>query len=285
MEEDWSDIVTEYKLNTYHINISKNAYEIILKIYDYIKLKKPNIINKSMIFFHKFYLYNLINKSNIDYDNGNLIYICISCYYLVTKSLNYLMRFDDIIDILYKYNLLKNDNNNNIKEKHKEIIFEYEFEILESLGFDLNNYELPYKYISFLFDKIINKYITDISNLKNIKEYYLALINYSYIFPHFLKFNTLTIVLSLLKILFIIKNIKINFNQILSEFKEFEYNFIQKELDNCYNLIYLFLFKEKIDIKNNNNKTNNSINMDVLLKINVVNLNMKSYSNAIIKKK
>ena len=89
----------------------------------------------------------------------------------------------------------------------------------------------------------------------------------------------------MLKILFIIKNIKINFNQILSEFKEFEYNFIQKELDNCYNLIYLFLFKEKIDIKNNNNKTNNSINMDVLLKINVVNLNMKSYSNDIIKKK
>ena len=40
MEEDWSDIVTEYKTNLNHINISKNAYEIILKIYDYIKLKK-----------------------------------------------------------------------------------------------------------------------------------------------------------------------------------------------------------------------------------------------------
>ena len=269
MEEDWSDIVTEYKTNLNHINISKNAYEIILKIYDYIKLKKPNIINKSMIFFHKFYLYNLINKSNINFNNDNLILICISCYYLVIKSSNYLMRFDDIIDILYKYNLLKNDNNN-LKEKHKEIIFNYEFEILESIAFDLNSYDLPYKYISFLFDKIINKYITDLAKLKNLKEYYAALINYSYIFPHFLKFNTLTIVITLLKILFIINNIKIDINQILCEFQDFGYQIIQKELDNCYNLIYFFLFKEKNDIKSNQNKINN-INMDVLLKINVVN--------------
>ena len=178
------------------------------------------------------------------------------------------MRFDDIIDILYKYNLLKSDNNS-LKEKHKEIIFNYEFEILESIGFDLNSYDLPYKYSSFLFDKIINKYITDLAKLKNLKEYYTALINYSYIFPHFLKFNTLTIVISLLKILFIINNIKIDINQILSEFQDFGYQIIQKELDNCYNLIYFFLFKEKNNIKSNQNKINN-INMDVLLKINVV---------------
>ena len=85
-----------------------------------------------------------------------------------------------------------------------------------------------------------------------------------------MKFNTLTIVISLLKILFIINNIKIDINQILSEFQDFGYQIIQKELDNCYNLIYFFLFKEKNDIKSNQNKINN-INMDVLLKINVVN--------------
>ena len=270
MEEDWSDIVSEYKANSTHINLSKNAYEIFMKISDYIKLKKPNIINKSMIFFHKFYLYNLINKSNIDFNNDNLIFICISCYYLVIKSSNHLIRFDDIIDILYKYNLLKNNNDNNLKEQQKQIIFNIEFEILESIGFEINNFDLPYKYISFLFDKIINKYITDISKQKYLKEYYLALLNYSYIFPHFLKFNTLTIVITLLKILFIINNIKIDINQILSEFKDFGYQIIQKELDNCYNLIYFFLFKEKNDIKSNQNKINN-INMDVLLKINVVN--------------
>ena len=238
-----------------------------------VNLKKSNILIKSMIFFDKFYLYNLINKSDINYNNDNLIIICISCFYLVIKSSNYLMRFDDIIDIIYKYNILTNDNNNNnLKDNHQNLIFYYEFKILESIGFELNNFDLPYKYTSILFDKIINKFITDISKLKNLKEYYQALLNYSYIFPHFLKFNTLTIVLSLLKILFIIKNIKIDISQILSEFKEFEYGFIQKELDNCYSLIYLFLFNDKKDL--NIKKDFNNINIDILSKIHVSNLNM-----------
>ena len=226
-----------------------------------------------MIFFDKFYLYNLINKSDINYNNDNLIIICISCFYLVIKSSNYLMRFDDIIDIIYKYNILANDNNNNnLKDNHKNLIFYYEFKILESIGFELNNFDLPYKYTSILFDKIINKFITDVSKLKNLKEYYQALLNYSYIFPHFLKFNTLTIVLSLLKILFIIKGVGIDISQILSEFKEFEYGFIQKELDNCYSLIYLFLFNDKKDL--NIKKDFNNINIDILSKIHVSNLNM-----------
>ena len=77
-----------------------------------------------MIFFDKFYLYNLINKVDINYNNNNkLIIICISCFYLVIKSSNYLMRFDDIIDIIYKYNILTNDNNNNLKDNHKNLIF------------------------------------------------------------------------------------------------------------------------------------------------------------------
>lgn len=235
-----------------------------------------------MIFFHKFYLYNLINKSIISINNDNLIFICISCYFLVVKTLNYLIRLDDLLDIIYKYSLLKNENNDtNLKEKHKQLIFNYEFEILESIGFDLNNYDFPYKYVSYLFDKIINKFITDISKLKILKEYFLALVNYSYIFPHFLKFNALTIVLSLLKILFIIKNIKIDFNQILSEFKEFEYKFIQKELDNCYSLIDFFLFNEKSNLNNKKNNNNININIDIISKINVINLNREDFSNII----
>ena len=231
-----------------------------------------------MIFFDKFYLYNLINKSDINFNNDDLIIICISCFYLVIKSSNYLMRFDDIIEIIYKYNILKNDkNNNNLKEKHKNLIFYYEFKILESIGFELNNFDLPYKYVSILFDKILNKFITDNSKLKSLKESYQALLNYSYIFPHFLKFNILSIVLSLLKILFIAKDIKIDIKQILSEFNEFEYGFIQKELDNCYNLIYLFLFNEKKDL--NIIKAINNINMDVLSKIHVTNLNIQCFCN------
>ena len=107
-----------------------------------------------MIFLDKFYLYNLKNKSDIKF-NSDLIIICISCFYLVIKSSNYLMRIEDIIDIIYKYNILNNDNNNNLKEKHKNLIFYYEFKILESIGFELNNFDLPYKYTSILFDKII----------------------------------------------------------------------------------------------------------------------------------
>ena len=214
-----------------------------------------------MIFFHKYYLFNLMHKLNFEYDNDNLILLCISCYFLATKSLNYLINIDDIINIIYKNNILKN-NNNNLKEKYKKLIFNYEFNILESIGFNIDDFISPYKYISFLFDKIIIKFITDISILKNLKEYFTALINYSYIFPFFLKFNTLTIVLSLLKYLFNSYSIKIDINKIILEFGEYGPIHYEIEEKECYKFIDLIFSNEKNKFYNNIN-----INMDILHKI------------------
>ena len=93
-----------------------------------------------MIFFHKYYLYNLINNSIININNKDFSLLCISCFLLATKSSDSLMRIDDILDCIYKNNILK--NNNNLLEYHKKLIFNYEYEVLESLGFDVNTFNL-----------------------------------------------------------------------------------------------------------------------------------------------
>ena len=199
-----------------------------------------------MIFFHKYYLYNLINNSIININNKDFSLLCISCFLLATKSSDSLMRIDDILDCIYKNNILK--NNNNLLEYHKKLIFNYEYEVLESLGFDVNTFNLTYKYISYLFDLINNKIQIekDETKLKKIKEYLFAQIRYSFILPFFLKFNISTIVLSNINIL-LKQLLKKNFNikQVISNLKEYE-EVTQSDIDNFYNLYEFFFIKKKI---------------------------------------
>ena len=199
-----------------------------------------------MIFFHKYYLYNLINNSIININNKDFSLLCISCFLLATKSSDSLMRIDDILDCIYKNNILK--NNNNLLEYHKKLIFNYEYEVLESLGFDINTFNLTYKYISYLFDLINNKIQIekDETKLKKIKEYLFAQIRYSFILPFFLKFNISTIVLSNINILLkqLLKN-NFNIKQIILNLKEYE-EVTQSDIDNFYNLYEFFFIKKKI---------------------------------------
>ena len=199
-----------------------------------------------MIFFHKYYLYNLINNSIININNKDFSLLCISCFLLATKSSDSLMRIDDILECIYKNNILK--NNNNLLEYHKKLIFNYEYEVLESLGFDVNTFNLTYKYISYLFDLINNKIQIekDETKLKKLKEYLFAQIRYSFILPFFLKFNISTIVLSNINIL-LKQLLKKNFNikQVISNLKEYE-EVTQSDIDNFYNLYEFFFIKKKI---------------------------------------
>lgn len=224
-----------------------------------------------MIIFHKYYLYNLFNKSINDFNSKDFSLLCISCFLLGTKSSDTLIRIDDILNCSYKNNILKNDNN---FESHKKIIFNYEYEILSSLGFDIISFELNIKYISNIFDLINNriKIERDADKIKKLKEFLIAQIRYSFQLPFFLKFNILSIVLS--NIIMLMKKLSINFEieQIISIIKD-NGKINKKDINNFIFLYELFLNPKKninITTKNELNE-NNTINMDTIRKINIGN--------------
>ena len=64
-----------------------------------------------MIFFHKYYIYNLFNNSIIDINNKDFSLLCISCFLLGTKSSETLIHIDDILKCIYKNNILKIEKN------------------------------------------------------------------------------------------------------------------------------------------------------------------------------
>ena len=182
------------------------------------------------------------------------------------------MRVDDILDCVLKNSLIKLDNN--LRENNKKIIFYYEFEILQSISFDIKSYDLNIKYISNIFDEIItniNLKIDD-TQLKTIKEYLIAQIRYSFIFPIFLKYNTLTIILSCINILFQQLSINIKIEQIISRINSSE-KITLNDIKNCSSLFNLYFFPYKKNNTNNNNEnnTNEKINIDIIKKLNFVN--------------
>ena len=224
-----------------------------------------------MIFFHKYYLYNLFNNTiNNNINNKDFSLLCISCFLIGIKSSDIYIRIDDMLYYIYKNNIIINDNK---KEAHKKLIFYYEYEVLESLGFDISSYHIPNKLISDIFEKINNKIQIekDENKQKKIKEYIIANIRYSFVFPIFLKFKMPTIVLSC--IIIILKKFLKNFDigQIINEFKE--ENFIQSEIDYFCELFNFFLVpKTNNDIIDKNEINDNKpINMDVIKKINLSN--------------
>jgi hypothetical protein len=224
-----------------------------------------------MIFFHKYYLYNLFNNTiNNNINNKDFSLLCISCFLIGIKSSDIYIRIDDMLYYIYKNNIIINDNK---KEAHKKLIFYYEYEVLESIGFDITSYHIPNKLISDIFEKINNKIQIekDENKQKIIKEYIIANIRYSFVFPIFLKFNMPTIVLSC--IIIILKKFLKNFDigQIINDFKE--ENFILSEIDYFCDLFNFFLVpKTNNDINDKNEKNDNKpINMDIIKKINLSN--------------
>lgn len=218
-----------------------------------------------MIFFHRYYIYNLFNNQTIiDINNKDFPYLCISFFILGAKSSEALMNIDTILKYASEKKIINIDINYSL-ENYKKVIFYYEFEILSSINFDIESYGLTYKNISLLFDKIkLN--INDNSKLKTIKEYLVAQVRYSFILPLFLKFSPLTIILSCISILF--KQLSLNYeiDQVISDING-RNEISRSDIERCSILIDLYLFPK------NNKNDNNIINIDIIRKINVTNSN------------
>lgn len=229
-----------------------------------------------MISFHKYYIYNLsLNQAN--FDNNKLAYIAVSCFLTGTKSSDFKIRIDDILNYSYKCNILCQKINNENREK----VLYYEFEILTVMQFNISNYGLTYKNAYFIFEKIIKSLkieFKDDSVSEKIKDYFIAQIRYAFVFPFFLNYDKKIIILSCVNLL--LKQLLPNYINSIWENKE--YIDIRAEIIECSNLFEQFLNGKKenrdnIDINNKNDKniTSNEkeINIGIIRTINSTNTN------------
>ena len=207
----------------------KNIYKIMTFINSKIKNSKQIILSTSMIYFHKYYIQNLINYKNLT--PLDKLIISGSCIFLATKSTNFLIRVSVIVNIIMEILKNKLPNINFENEKIKEMIFEKEFEILKSMEFCLN-VELPYKFILKLKNYFENN--TNISTeilIKSCCQY----INDLIFFPISLFYTPNTIAISCVKLMKEKFNlVDINMNDVISLS---EYKIDLKELNECFLII------------------------------------------------
>ena len=233
-QDDWNNFFLPKLFednNSYdnELKFIKNIYNIMTFINSKIKNSKQIILSTSMIYFHKYYIQNLINYNNLT--PLDKLIISGSCIFLATKSTNYLIRVSVIVNIIM--DILKNKlpNINYESEKIKEMIFEKEFEILKSMEFCLN-VELPYKFILKLKNYFENN--TNISSeilIKSCCQY----INDLIFFPISLYYIPNIIAISCVKLMKEKFNIiDINLNDVISLS---EYKIDLNELNECFLII------------------------------------------------
>ena len=267
-DEDWSYILKTYNQDIIHLNISKVVYGTIIKFYNTLKLKRSSVIFNAMIFFHKYYIYNLYSKQ-VDLDNTKLAYLAVACLYVGTKSSDLKIRIKDILEYSYKANILPKE----LGDKNREIILNYEFEILRIIQFDISNYGLTYKSSYYIFESIFNSLkleYKDPSVSENIKDYFLAQLRYSFIFPFFLKYDKKTIILSCVNLIF-----KQLFpNSIIPFWENKEFSDIKLDIIDCSKLFSQLLIPKKENsvyennINNINNEEEKGININIVRNIN-----------------
>ena len=230
-----------------------------------------------MIFFHKYYLYNLFTN-NVDLDITKLTYLCIACFFVGLKSSDIKFKLIDVLEYSFKGNVLCQKPNDADKEK----VLSYEFQILNIIQFDITNYGLTYKKSYYDFEttcKSLKAEFKDPSISEKIKDYYIALIRYSFIFPFFLKYEQKVITLSCTHLLLeqFIPKYQTIFS--LKEYSEFQNDIIE-----CSNLLEQFLQSQRMNTINNNPNTNvnninninneqNRINIGIIREINSTNAN------------
>ena len=288
--KEWLYIVQKYQENSIHFDRIQICYDLIVKLFTSIKLKRTSVISNSLILYHKYYIYNLFTNSNLfnklnnNMDNIDLKCISIACFFLSLKITNYLMKIDYLLDIVYKNNNLEVKNNDE-KEIIKNMVLKYESDILFSINFDLEH-DLPYIYIKNLWGDLSNKILEYINNNKNninknflnneddtstikfIKDNISEILNYSFLFPFFLYYNSKIIALSCLNLALKRFKIKINIIDIISNHIEMK-NISFNDIEICSSLIDEIILSKIRKINNEEQKNNiNNINLRNLISVN-----------------
>ena len=285
--KEWLYIVQQYQENSIHFDRLQICYDLILNLFKSVKLKRTSIISNSLILYHKYYIYNLftnsnlLNKLNDNNDNKDLKCISIACFFLSLKITNYLLQIDFLLDIIYKNNNLEVKNSDE-KIIIKNMVLKYESDILFSINFDLEH-DLPYIYIKNLWGDLSNKILEYLNNNKNnninkinnnflnneddtskiklIKDNISEILNYSFLFPFFLYYNSKIIALSCLNLALKKFNKKSNIIDIISNHIEMK-NISINDIEICSSLIDEIILS-RIRKKSNEEQINNINNISL----------------------
>ena len=210
-----------------------------------------------MIFFHKYYLYNLYSKNQYNLDNSKVSIIAVTCFLIATKSFDIKIRIKDILDYSYKCNVL--DKNRN--EKNKEELLLYESEILCIIGFNISEYKLNYTYSCNVLQDIFKSLkieIKDATSSQKVKEYFLGIIRFSFIFPFFLNYSPKIIILGCINI-FLKKNFP---NRKIQIWNIKEYSDIRTEIINFSDLFEKIFARQRETISSGGNLENDFNNIN-----------------------
>ena len=260
-KEDWSNYFIpkisddkSFSENLKQNIIIQNTFiRLISKILTSDKKLSHKILISSMIYFHKYILFNNISYSNLS-SLDKLILYC-SCIFISFKASNKLI---DINILSSKYQSYFNKNKIYEIEKIKDLIIQKEFDILISIEFNMA-IDWPYEILNIL--KIyLKKLEKGNDTIMKIINYVNLNINDSILFPLCLYYTPNEIVFSC--ILLAKKKFNLDFININDLIKLNKYNinkdnikecaiFISKIIEYKNNLIN----KTKI-INNNNNNTN-----------------------------
>ena len=170
------------------------------------------------------------------------------------------MKIELLLEYAYRSDVLNRD----LQTKNEELLNYYEFEILKVLKFDITNNCLKYDYFLSILNNIFKIYNIEFKNYETfnkIKDYFLAQIRLSFIFPCIFKFGYKAITVSCISILlnqlFPKKSFSICEIKELSDIKE---NIIQSKI--LFEKLIFPQQKVNNNFDNNTNTNNNGINFE-----------------------
>ena len=157
-----------------------------------------------------------------------------ACLFISFKITNCLKPIEFIIDNFCLFEKIENKED---KDKIKEKVLFYESDIFYTINYSLD-YELPFPFLKKILgvgdqailkmaiekngknNTNINNFLINFDNdadkIKHIKENIVEIVNYSFLFPFFLNYDTETISLSCLNLSFKKLNIQINITDIIN---------------------------------------------------------------------
>lgn len=202
--EDWTNFFIPKLYNHYlfveEFKQTKKIHNIILEIISLIFPNKNNSENKlklhilyaSMIYYYKYLLYNRFTHSDIS--EIDKVLICASCIFLSFKGAEKQINIDFLSGKLLPCLNNNSENKKYLLEDIKNFIKKYEYDILNSIGFNMG-IDNPYDFLKYL-----KHYLKNISIKGNVIEEIIQLvnnyINYSLLFPLFLYYSSYEIALS-----------------------------------------------------------------------------------------
>ena len=278
-EEDWKKnyvhkICDDKSFSDYlreKLIIQNNLLTLIQKLFKS-KNNSPNkliqrILYSSLIYFHKYILCNGILFSDLSFLEKITIYS--ACIFLSFKTINKLIHID-LISSEFKPFFNKGNKIKYEIEDINKLITNKEFDILLSIQFQINIDWPNDNYI------ILKHYLSQIgqgeNTIKTIVNYVHKKINESILFPFYLYYTPIEILIS--SLILIKEEFNLNFININNFIEKYKLEIDKDNIGECSRLINKIIKQKKVILEEisgneniNNNKVNEKINFNVISSI------------------